>query len=216
MFYEKDIDNALRFGDVLRGYIAITPNIKSPILTPSALNEGYNIDINLPIFSVIISPCCSIGDDTISLTPLIKVRNTFFDNPYFTEDLTRINREMKPQLAVPPYVWNGLPPEEQQKRLQEGEDGKGYAFLEFFIYKDCDLFPKYSVDMRQGKNIETNYYMIDFRNTYKLYCNKIKSPKEAPLESKCLQLSLQTRAELRDKISYYYARIPKEDMVLED
>ena len=216
MFYEKNIDSALRFGDVLRGYIAISLLIKSPILMPSALNEGYNIDINLPIFSVIISPCCSIGHDIISLTPLIKVRNAFFNNPYFTEDLTRINREMKPELAVPPNVWNGLPPEEKQKRLQEGEEGKGYALLEIFIYEECDLFPKYTVDMRQGKNIQTNYYMIDFRNTYKLYCDKIKSPEKAPLESKCLQLSLQARAELRNKISYYYVRVPKEDKVLED
>jgi hypothetical protein len=216
MFYEKNIDNVLRFGDVLKGYIAITPNIKNPILMLSALNEGYNIDINLPIFSVIISPSCSIGDDIISLTPLIKVRNTFFNNPYFKEDLTRINREMKPQLAVSPYIWNGLSPEEKQRRLQEGKEGKGYAFLEIFIYEECDLFPKYKVDMRQGENILTNYYMIDFRNTYKLSCDKIKSPEKAPLESKCLQLSLQTRAELRDKISYYYARVPKEDEVLED
>jgi hypothetical protein len=216
MFYEKNIDNVLRFGDVLRGYIAITPNIKNPILMLSALNEGYNIDINLPIFSVIISPSCSIGDDIISLTPLIKVRNTFFNNPYFKEDLTRINREMKPQLAVSSNVWNGLSPEEKERRLQEGKKGKGYAFLEIFIYEECDSFPKYKVDMRQGENIQTNYYMIDFRNTYKLSCDKIKSPGKAPLESKCLQLSLQTRAELRDKISYYYARVPKEDEVLED
>ena len=125
MFYEKDIDNnALRFGDVLRGYIAVTPNIKSPILMKSDLNKGYNIDINLPMFSVIISPCCSIGDDIISLTPLIKMKNTFFKNPHFTDDLTRINREMKPQQAVSPYVWNRLPLEEQQKRLEEGEKGK--------------------------------------------------------------------------------------------
>lgn len=216
MFYDKNIDNVLRFGDVLRGYITITPNIKIPFLTPSDLNEGYNVNINLPIFSVIISPCCSIGDGIISLIPLIKLRNTFFNNPYFTEDLTRLNREMEPQLAVSPYVWNGLSLEEKQRRLQEGKKGKGYTFLEIFIYEKCDLFPEYTVDMRQGENIQTNYYMIDFRNTYKLYCDKIKSPEKAPLESKCLQLSLQTRAELRDKISYYYARIPKEDEILED
>jgi len=217
MFYEKDIDNnALRFGDVLRGYIAVTPNIKSPISRPSDLNESYNIDINLPIFSVIISPCCSIGkDNIISLTPLIKVRDIFFNNPYFKEDLTRINREMEPQQAIPPTRWNSLPPEEKQKNIQDaGEDGKTYAFLHIFIYKGCELFLKYPVKMKQGENVETNYYMIDFRNTYKLYYNKIKS--EASLESKCLQLSLQARAELRDKISNYYGRAPKEDIILED
>ena len=211
MFYQENMDNALRFGDVLRGYIAITPSIKGPILAPSALNEGYNIDVNLPMFSAVISPCCSIGHDIISLTPLIEVHNTFFDNSYFAEDLTRINREMEPQQAVSPHIWDGLPPEEKQRRLQEGY---GYAFLEFFIYERCDLFPKYMVHKKQGKNIETNYYMVDFRNTYKLYCDKIKSPEKAPLESKCSQLSVQARSELRDKISYYYARIPKEDKIL--
>lgn len=213
MFYKKNIDNALRFGDILRGYIVITPNIKGPILALSTLNEGYNIDINLPMFSVIISPCCSIGGDIISLTPLIEVHNTFFDNPYFAEDLTRINRKMKPQQAVSPYTWDSLTPEEKQRRLQVGY---AYAFLELFIYEGCDLFQKYTVHRKQKENIETNYYMIDFGNTYKLYCDKIKSPEKAPLESKCFQLSLQTRAELRDKISYYYARVPKEDKVLED
>jgi hypothetical protein len=64
--------------------------------------------------------------------------------------------------------------------------------------------------------IETNYYMIDFRNTSKLNCERIINPKDAPLESKCLQLSIQARSELRDKIAYYYARIPKEDKIFQD
>ncbi|NQE06295.1 hypothetical protein C5S32_10545 [ANME-1 cluster archaeon GoMg1] len=72
------------------------------------------------------------------------------------------------------------------------------------------------VHKKQGKNIETNYYILDFRNTYKLNCEKIKTLEDAPLESKCLQLPIQARSELRDKIAYYYARIPKEDKILED
>lgn len=206
------MDNALRFGDVLRGYIATTPNIKEPILTQLTLNKGYNIDVNLPNFSVVLTPCCSIGHNTISLTPLIKVRNTFFDNPYLVEDLTRINREMKPQQAIPPHAWNKIPLEEKQRHLEEGY---GYAFVNLFVYEKNDLFPKYTIH-RKGKNIETNYYMIDFKNTFKLNCKKIKTPKEAPLESKRLQLSKQARTELRDKIAYYYGRTPKEDMILED
>ena len=58
--------------------------------------------------------------------------------------------------------------------------------------------------------------MIDFRNTYKLNYEKINPPKDAPLESKCLQLSIQARSELRDKIAWYYGRVPEEDKILED
>lgn len=215
MFYQEEMDRALRFGDVLRGYVSTTPNIEEPIIKKpilAALNEGYSIDVNLPIFSVVISPCCSIGRKVISLTPLIKLRNSFFDNPYFAEDLTRINREMEPHQPVPPFVWKRLPPEERQRRVEEGY---GYAFLELFVYEKNELFPKYVVDTKQGR-IKTEYYMIDFRNTYKLNCEKIITPHNSPIESKCLQLSIETRSELRSKIAYYYARVPKEDKVSED
>ena len=46
--------------------------------------------------------------------------------------------------------------------------------------------------------------------------DKIISEENSPLDSKCLQLSIQTRSELRDKIAYYYARIPREDRIAED
>lgn len=207
MFYQEIMDAAFRFGDVLRGYTLVSSDIQVP-----NLSENYKIDVNLPDFCVILSPCCSIGEKIISLSPLIKLRNSFFDNPYLVEDLTRINREMKPEESVPPYVWNSFPPEERQKRL---EVGKGYAFLEFFVYNKNELFPTYIINRRQ-QNIETNYHMIDFRNTYKINCEKIISPKDAPLDSKCLQLSTQARTELRNKIAFYYARIPEEDKILED
>jgi hypothetical protein len=210
MFYQKEIGPAFRFGDVVRGYIATTPGLKQPIL--STTDDRYNIDIYLPTYNVIITPCCSIGEKMISLTPLIEVRNSFFSNPYFKEDLTRINRKMEPQQAIPPDAWQKLSYEEKQRRLEEGHS---YAFLEFFIYEGGELFPKYIVNRREG-NIETNYYMIDFRNTYKLNCEAIKTQKNVPIMSKCLELSLQPRAELRDKLAYYYGRTPKEDEILED
>jgi len=208
MFYQKEMDKALRFGDVLMGYVTTTPNIEKPILT--ALKEDYNInvDINMPPFAVVISPCCSIGNKIISLTPLLQVLGSFFDNPYFLEDLTRINLEMKPQQTVSPEIWDKFPDEEKQRRLEEGDR---YSFRELFIYEKNALFPKYTIHRRKG-NIETNYYMIDFRNTYKLRCKKIISPENSPLESKISQLSIQTRSELRDKISLYYGKPPKEDL----
>ncbi|KPL02031.1 MAG: hypothetical protein AMJ73_09365 [candidate division Zixibacteria bacterium SM1_73] len=207
MFYQKALDDTLRFGDVVRGFVLASPNLEGP-----ASHDNYRIDVSLPSFCVVLSPCCSIGGKLISLSPLIEVRGSFFDNPFFEEDLTRINRKMEPQQAVAPHVWRGFSSEEKQKRLDEGY---AYAFLEVFIYEKHDLLPKYRIH-RKRRNLETNYYMIDFRNTCKLNCEKIVTPKNAPLESNCLQLTTEARSELRDKIAYYYGRIPEEDEILKD
>ncbi len=211
MFYQKEMDQALRFGDVLRGYISTTPNIKEPFIKEPiwpAPNEGYNIDINLPTFTVVLSPCCSIGKTFIALSPLIKLRKDFFKNLYFAEDFTRINRKIHPQKTVSPDQWEEFSPEEKQRRLKEEET---YGLLSLFIYEKHDLFPKYTL-----RGQELNYYMVDFRNTYKLICKQIRTPQESPLDSKCLQLSDETRSQLRDKIASYYTRIPIEDRILED
>lgn len=207
MFYQEEMDNALRFGDVLKGFVLASPIIEEPGSVGT-----YEIAIKLPSYCVVLSPCCSIGHRVIALSPLIEIRPSFFDNSYFEEDLTRINRKMEPQQAVPPHTWEKFSPEVKQERLKEGY---GYALFDVFIYEKHDLLSKYTVNRRQG-NIETNYYMIDFKNIHKTRCDKIISAKDSPLDSKCLQLSIQTRSELRDKIAYYYARIPKEDEIFED
>ena len=210
MFYEKKKEPVLRFGDVLRGYVSAVPRIREPIIATVSEPHEYIVDIKLPRFCVVVSPCCSIGESTICLTPVIPLRGAFFDNTYFLEDLTRINHKMKPEQAVPRQKWEDFSAGEKQRRLGEGHT---YTFLELFVYEGHELFPKYTINRKRG-NVETNYYMIDFRNTYKLHCEKITTPKDAPLESKCLQLSIQTRSELRDKIAFYYGRIPKEDEIL--
>jgi len=211
MFYQRKMDQALRFGDVLRGYISATPNIKEPLIKEPiwpALNEGYTIGINLPIFTVVLSPCCSIGKKTIALTPLIKLQSDFFKNPYFAEDFTRINRKMEPEKSVPPDKWAEFSQAQKRTRIEEGQT---YVLVNLFVYEKHDLFPKYTI-----RTQEINYYMIDFRNTYKLNCQEIITPQRSPLDSKCLQLSTGARSELRDKIAFYYTRVPVEDKILED
>jgi len=210
MFYAEKTSNALRFGDVIRGFLSTTPVITEPALKEPF--KSYNIDVNVPIFSVVMDPCCQIGNKSVSLTPLIQIRISFFDNPYLAEDLTRVNRKMEPQQAVPPLAWEKLSQEEKQKRMKIGRE---YAFVGLFIYEKHDRLPKYTVQRKENK-IETNYYMIDFRNIHKLCCDKINSPTDAPLETKILELSVKTRTELRDKISVYYATPPIEDKLAED
>ncbi len=130
-------------------------------------------------------------------------------NPYFSSNLTNINRVMEPSKAVSPMIWNILAQEVKVKRLEEGFT---YALLEFFIYPKNDYFREYEVHMKDVENFYTRYYMIDFKQCYKIRCDNINKIRNL----KVLELTIQARNELRDKIAYYYGRKPKEDEVLED
>jgi hypothetical protein len=55
--------------------------------------------------------------------------------------------------------------------------------------------------------------MIDFRRICRIECNEIVTPEQAPLKTKVLQISIETRRELRDKLTWYFGRVPEEDMV---
>lgn len=98
MFYAKNPDSAFRFGDIIQGFALSS----SCINEPSRDFSEFDIKIINPKYSVILTPCCSIRNKKIALTPLLQIIPSFFDNPYFCQDLTNINREMKPELAIPP------------------------------------------------------------------------------------------------------------------
>jgi hypothetical protein len=210
MFYSAQTSGALRFGDIVTGFVSTTPVIRAPFV--STLPDAYNVEVTQPRFSVVLSPCCSISNKTISLTPLVQVRAALLKNPYFREDLTRINRQMSPEQAVPPEVWEKLDQEEKQKRLHEGIT---YAFGELFVYAGHDILPKYHVHRKEG-SFEINTYMIDFQAAHKVDCEKIVTPVNSPLEAKCLELSRETRAQLRDKIAAYFTRVPREELSMQD
>lgn len=203
MFYKADVDRtSLRFGDVLQGYILASTSINAP--DP----KDYTIDIKNPDYCVILTPCCNIESGMVLLSPLVRVLSDFFINKYFSENLTRINRQMKPEQKFSKRKWDSFKPE---KKLEIESKGKlQWSNLNFFIYDENPIFDEYLL-----KGNEIKYYMIDFRRTYRLKCPMIKrkfGEKEKPLlESKCLQLSDKTRGNLRNKLSYYFWRKPKED-----
>ena len=214
MFYQEEIQNILRFGDVLKGYISTHPKIKQPFSIKEFEGFNYNIDVDMPNYSVVLTPCCSIGEHTLSLTPLIELRSSIMKNSNFVKDFTIINRPMESERRIPPDKWKKLSEDEKQRQREEK---KSYVLLSLFIYEKHDLFPKYTL---KGKEI--NYYMIDFRNTFKLNCEMIKAQDGKQQEfnqitkSKFLQLSIEARSQLRDKLSYYYGREPEEDKIQED
>ena len=209
MFYEdKDgMSEALRFGDVLTGFAVFTPAIHNP-----PLPEEFNcqIEITRPPFYALLSPCCSIRDEILSLAPLVKIKSSLFGNPFFAEDPTRINTKIEPINSLPPVAWESMDPAEKVSRLSKG---LSYTLLEYFVFKEHDLFPEYEVH-RKERNIITRHYMIDYRAAFRVDCKSIKSPEKSPVGCKCLQLTNEARRQLIDKISFYFARPVAEDIAI--
>lgn len=211
MFYEPTNSKILRLGDVVKGYLSTKTKIKQPFLSiENSIYHNYTVNFEVPSFSVVLTPCCSIGEyNMICISPLIELKKDFFKNSYLVDDFTRINREIEPDKAYAPDDWQKIPTEEQQEKLARG---KVYIEYYLFIYAPNDYFPPYELRGQQ-----TQFYMVDFRNIQTLRCDLIKSREHTSeedtniLASKCLQLSIQTREELRMKLAHYFGRRPAED-----
>jgi hypothetical protein len=207
VFYASTSSEALRFGDVVSGYVAAVPTLKTPLV--GAIANSFTLEVARPPLLAVMSPCCSIGEKMLLLAPLIEIKAGFLDNPYFAADLTRINRPMRPEDSVAPHVWEMLSDEEKARRIEQGES---YALLSLFVYEHNDLFPEYDVNRKTGKE-KCRTYMIDFRHSFRLNCEKVRSAAESPLDSKMLELTISARSDLREKIAYFYSRVPNEDAV---
>ena len=205
MFYEPNMDNALRFGDAIEGLVSVVPIFKD-----LSSNFEYNLDISLPSYSVIMTPCCSIEDKEVAIAPLVPIKDAYIQNPYFTEDFTRLNNKIEPRSFLSDTVWAKLPPEEQARRISVGP---AYFSSELFFYEGHPLLPSYTLKYRGGLTHTTTCYMVNFKSIYKIKCDKIIRSTQNQFETKRLQLSIQTRDLLRDRLNFFFGRVPDEDIV---
>ena len=97
-FYQDIPDKALRFGDVVRGFPLSAAHIDRPAIG-EPLRE-YQIDVEHPDLGVVMTPCCSMKGEMLLLTPLLPVNPNFYKNPYWADDLLRLNRRMTAEQAV--------------------------------------------------------------------------------------------------------------------
>lgn len=210
-FYSDSLDPRFRFGDIIKGFTTVTPVINNPPLESENIN--FQIEVVRSGFYSVLSPCCSINENIVVLCPLVQLRSTFLTNPYLVEDFTRINRPMTPEQAVPPNVWEKLPPHEKERRKAVGFR---FAFVEQFVFNEHPIFPQYFLNARSGEKREIQMYMVDFRHSFSVKCDKITN-NSTPFENiKLLQLSIEARAELRNKVTFFYSRVPEEDNLLSD
>ena len=186
--------------------------MKQPIID-NDIDKNYKIELEIPDYAVVLTPCCSIGEKVLSLAPLIQARSKFYKNEFFSGDLTRINRRLPdPSKAWAIADWESKEDEEKQSILEKNDP---YTLVNFFIYEENDLFPEYTL---RSRNIR--YHMINFNTVYNVKCDLIKRADEMRdgdliLKSKILELSIDARKDLYEKISFYY-RTPIEDRASED
>ena len=203
-FYEDAPERALRFGDVVRGFQVTTPQVHEPHLD---ITHGWTISVSATRYFVVMTPCCSIENKSIVLSPLLPIRPSFLKNEYFASDLTNINRLVPPEKSVPHDVWEKqLPPE---RKLELTRQGRAYMFGDCFVYEQHDLLQRYQLNVKPP--VETGLYMIDFKCMCRVECEKINRDSGAPPGTKLLQLTKEPRQELRDKLIFYFGRVPKED-----
>jgi hypothetical protein len=207
MFYDSKPQGILRFGDIVRGFLLTHSNGYSP--SSVSKPDAYHIEVVHPELAAVLTPCCTIAESSgnmLVITPLREIKpDYYFDNSYMREDYTRINREMTIQQAIGPDKWKEISDEEKSQRLADSP-GKKYIAFYLFAYDRHDLLPEYELKYKKMK-ASINYYMIDFRNI----C-RVQIPSDIdPLSIKILQLSIQARKELREKLSHYFGRRPEED-----
>jgi len=228
MFYSDSIEEKLRLGDVLEGYLSTTPSIENPL--GEAPDTSYRIDVNLPEFCVIMDNCCHIGAGTILLSPLVQIEHHFWDTPSLADNILRINSLAMPQELMHPEQWNKLSADSKREFLNVVPS---YGHKRYFIYDKKASFTSYDVHreaqyrekidedtqlpiyerIAEEKVFSTKQYTIDFKKLFRVNCRKIsKSAMDKKvLDSKIAQLTVETRNQLREKMAMFFGEVPLED-----
>lgn len=206
MFYNDNPSKILRLGDVVTGFHLASFHVNDPG------NAGKPLDLNVhvtkPLYFVVMTPCCSIENQSISLAPLTQLRQKFFEFPRLVEDMTRMNVRMEPQESLPPKHWESLSADEKGKLVAKG---LSFILLDCFVYEPNGLFKPYSLKKGTKSWEGIGHMMVDFRQTFRVECPQIERGNDAPDGIKMLELSIETRSKLRDKLAHFFGRIPDED-----
>lgn len=195
MFYSDVQTPEIRQGDIFEGLVNIgITSLK--FLTPDMLNKEHTpcFSVNLGFsYATIITPCCDIQKrDYLAFCPLIPLQDKVRQNEFFNKDPTRLNTKVKPENMVPKLAWDRFTDEEKTKRAKTG---KRYAFVHNFVFETRE-------------DIFSNYMVIDFNCIFNISRKPLGGKNELLLPSRILQLSSESRRDLRLKLANYYFRNP--------
>ena len=94
-------------------------------------------------------------------------------------------------------------------------------FLRMTCLKNIDV--KLKIEGNKFEEFRSGYYYIDFRYIAKVKCACIAHEEEKKpnyeallvkmLSTKILELSIEARSDLRNKLAFYFLRVPEEDLI---
>lgn len=203
---QGQFDGNLRLGDIIEGFSYFMPEFEDFVNKKSE----FRMDVKLVKYFGVLTPCCSIEDKVIILAPLKKLDGNLMKNPYYIENFTRINLPFQPQFSYPPEVWSDKFDDQKRSEIMLLEPS--YQFSEKFVFDNNDKLEKYTLSHGKSNiSIETNSYWVDFKDAFTISCNKIQRGNSY---SKILQLTTSSRHELREKLAWFYSRVPDEDKIV--
>jgi hypothetical protein len=217
MFYLEEMNpNMLRQGDIISGYIRTSIYIKNPIMNENLQDYKYELKSEIPQYSGIVSQCCDIENETAQLAPLRKINKKMFQNPELIKNPIKLNEKIEKIDLLHPTTVKYLKENKKENYENIIQDGKKYQFNSFFFYQSSETFPEYSIEFEQTEEtINTRAYYIDFREIYQINCKQIqrKNFGKDILGSKVLELTIEGRNQLRQKLNNFFCRIPEEDEI---
>lgn len=202
-FYAIEQSQSLRQGDIVFGLPILEPSIQGKPIQD--IRHSYQIDSSV-CHCVVITPCCSIEDGRILLSPLKKLTGKFTRHEIFGPNPLRINEPVEPVESIGPTLWAKLSPEDQ---IQREAEGTAYALLYMFVYDGHPSLPVY-----QLRDHDTQIHFVDFRNSFTVKWDEIKRQSNNAIDVKVAELSMETRKLFRNKIKHFYGRIPVEDQAV--
>jgi len=207
MFYSDSFSKAYRMGDIISGYTEIVP-----VYVPNKADNKLDLSISIvpSVLFVILTPCCSIESKVVNIAPLKELEPKFLSSDQLIANFLLINQPISKLSAVGEVAFSKL---SEGEKLEFENAIPSYAYFDKFIYDDHSRLKEYPMEKKRGKDdvikITTGKYMISFKNVVKIQSELFdRSNKNC---EKIAELTPSSRQILRNKLVYYYSRIPEED-----
>jgi len=202
-FYLDPPTKELRFGDIVTGFQHPTIRIDTP---DSSLD--LRITVAKPQYFVVMTPCCDIELQAFSLAPLEQVRDAIVRRPKLLQNLLMVNTKFRPKDG---FTAEEIAKMDGPKQADLASASEEYSYQDCFIYEPNGLFAPYDVKRKNQTVATLQHRMVDFKSIFRVGCSMIDRAQELPAGIKTSELSVETRAQLREKLAYYFGRPATED-----